>query len=143
GGSDTEVLVAGLDLWGLDATLRESNGMYAIAAWDRRDRVLHLVRDRLGEKPLFYGWSSGGLLFGSELKALLARRGFRPRIDRAALALYLRHNCVPAPFCIYEGVHKVLPGEVVSVRLEDVARRHARRETYWSARDVAERGGTA
>jgi asparagine synthase (glutamine-hydrolysing) len=118
--------------------------MFAIAVWDRRDRVLHLVRDRMGEKPLYFGWSSsGGLLFGSELKALLAHRAFVPRIDRPALALYLRHNCVPAPFCIYEGVHKVMPGEVVSVRAEDVPRRLVQRRAYWSARQVAEEGATA
>jgi asparagine synthase (glutamine-hydrolysing) len=143
GGSDTEVVLGGLDVWGLDATLRECNGMFALAAWDRRDRVVHLVRDRLGEKPLYFGWSSSGLLFGSELKALLAHRGFAPRIDRSSLALYLRHNCVPAPFCIYEGVQKVMPGQVVSVRVEDVPLRRVQRRTYWSARDVAERGGDA
>jgi asparagine synthase (glutamine-hydrolysing) len=141
GSSDTEVVLGGLDAWGLDATLRECNGMFAIAVWDRRDRVLHLVRDRMGEKPLYFGWTSSGLLFGSELKALLVHRAFVPRIDRAALALYLRHNCVPAPFCIYEGVQKVMPGEVVSVRTEDVPRRRVQRRTYWSARQVAERGG--
>jgi asparagine synthase (glutamine-hydrolysing) len=141
GTSDTEVVLGGLDTWGLDETLRACNGMFALAVWDRRDRVLHLVRDRLGEKPLYVGWSSSGLLFGSELKALLAHRDFAPRIDRAALALYLRHNCVPAPFCIYEGVQKVMPGEVVSVRAEDVPRRRVRRRAYWSAREVAERGG--
>lgn len=141
GTSDTEVLLGGLDTWGLDETLRACNGMFALAVWDRRDRILHLVRDRLGEKPLYFGWSSSGLLFGSELKALLTHRDFVPRIDRAALALYFRHNCVPAPFGIYEGVQKVMPGEVVSVRHEDVPRRRVRRRTYWSAREVAERGG--
>jgi asparagine synthase (glutamine-hydrolysing) len=143
GSCDTEVLVAGLDVWGLETTLRECNGMFALAAWDRRDRVLHLARDRLGEKPLYVGWSSGGLIFGSELKSLLAHRDFVPRIDRASLALYLRHNCVPAPFCIYEGVQKVMPGEILSVRADEVPRRRARRSTYWSAREVAERGAEA
>jgi asparagine synthase (glutamine-hydrolysing) len=143
GGSDTEVLLGALDLWGLDATLRECNGMFAIAAWDRHCRVLHLVRDRLGEKPLYFGWSSRGLLFASELKGLLAHGRFTPRIDRASLALYLRHNCVPAPFCIYEDVQKVMPGEIVSVCAADVARRRVHRRTYWSLTDVAERGGTS
>ncbi|MDQ3449385.1 MAG: asparagine synthase (glutamine-hydrolyzing), partial [Actinomycetota bacterium] len=143
GGSDTEVLLGGFDVWGLDATIQECNGMFALAAWDRREHVLHLVRDRLGEKPLYYGWSATGFVFGSELSALLAHPRFEPRIDLGALALYFRHNCIPAPFSIYQDVHKVMPGEAVSLRLEDLSRRAVRRETYWSAREVAERGAGA
>jgi len=143
GGSDTEVLLGGFDVWGLDATIQECNGMFALAAWDRREHVLHLVRDRLGEKPLYYGWSATGFVFGSELSALLAHPRFEPRIDLGALALYFRHNCIPAPFSIYQDVHKVMPGEAVSLRLEDLPRRAVRRETYWSAHEVAERGAGA
>ncbi len=79
------------------------NGMFALAVWDRHERRLHLARDRFGEKPLYYGWMGGVLLFGSELKALRAHRAFDAELDRDALALYFRHNCVPAPYCDLPG----------------------------------------
>ncbi|HEX3212588.1 MAG TPA: asparagine synthetase B, partial [Actinomycetota bacterium] len=97
GRSDTEVLLAAFTAWGVPAAMPRLNGMFAFAVWDRRERLLHLAVDRVGEKPMYYGWSGTTFLFGSELKALRAHPGFRAGIDRDALALYLRHKYVPAP----------------------------------------------
>lgn len=142
GHSDTEVLLAAVEAWGLRAALREANGMFAFALWDRDRRRLYLARDRLGEKPLYYAWLGSALVFGSELKALRAWPGFRAEVDRGALALYLRHNCVPAPHTIFEGVSKLPPAAVLSVGAAEMARRGAEPAAYWSARAVAE-GGVA
>ncbi len=139
GRSDTEVLLTACERWGLDRTLESANGMFAFALWDRERRELHLCRDRLGEKPLYYGWMGDVFLFGSELKALQAHPSFEAKIDRDVLALYLRHNCVPAPHTIYRGVRKLLPGTVLTVAASGGATTTAPR-AYWSAKDVAEAG---
>jgi len=110
GHSDTESLLAAIEAWGVQVALERSAGMFAFALWDRDERSLWLARDRFGEKPLYYGWNRGVFLFGSELKALKAFPGFDAPVDRQALALYLRHNAVPAPFSIHQGIHKLLPG---------------------------------
>ena len=121
GDSDTETLIRGIARWGLDETLRRAVGMFALALWDRQDRVLSLARDRIGEKPLFYGWSRDGLMFGSELKALFALPGLERRVDEQSLALYLRHNFVPAPRSILRHVYKVEPGVIMAVRAAALA----------------------
>lgn len=145
GHSDTEILLAAFEEWGLDEALTRSAGMFAIALWDRQERQLHLVRDRLGKKPLYFGWVDGCILFASELKAFHAYPAFRPEIDRGALTLLLRHNCVPAPYSIYRGVFKLPPGSRLSLRPDGKnAPRSAqevleRVEPYWSALAVAER----
>ena len=115
GHSDTETLVHGIARWGFDATLTLAVGMFAIAVWDRQDHVLSLARDRMGEKPLFYGWSKAGLVFGSELKALRAVPGFDNPVDPDVLSLYLRFNYVPAPWSILRRVYKVEPGVIVTL----------------------------
>jgi asparagine synthase (glutamine-hydrolysing) len=139
GHSDTEVLLAAIEAWGLKATLAKCVGMFAFALWDRRERTLQLVRDRIGEKPLYYGWMGSTLLFGSELKALRAHPAFRGEIDRDALALYVRHAYVPSPHSIYRGIHKLSPGCVLTI---DAAHPlpDAVPVPYWSARHVAEAG---
>jgi asparagine synthase (glutamine-hydrolysing) len=137
GHSDTEVMLAAIERWGVKTAIEQCSGMFAIALWDRQERALHLVRDRLGEKPLYYGTFDGTLLFGSELKALRAHPAWHGTVDRAALSLYLRHNYVPAPYCIYENVRKVLPGTIVTFR--DPAD-DPEITPYWSAREVAETG---
>ncbi len=137
GHSDTEVLLAAVERWGVRAAVEQCAGMFAIALWDKQERTLHLIRDRLGEKPLYYGSFDGTLLFGSELKALRAHPAWRGTIDRGALSLYLRHNYVPAPYSIYENVRKVLPGTIATFR--DPAA-DPEITPYWSALDVAERG---
>jgi asparagine synthase (glutamine-hydrolysing) len=116
GHCDTEVVVEAVAAWGLQDALGRINGMFALALWDRRDRVLHLVRDRLGEKPLYYAVINGTLLFGSELRALRAHPRFRPTVDRQAVALLLRLNYIPAPSTIYSGARKLTAGHLVSFR---------------------------
>ena len=114
GHSDTEVLLAAVDAWGLRTALDRANAMFALALWDRAERRLTLARDRLGEKPLYYGWGGSDLVFGSELKALRGHDGFRPDVDRDSLAAYLRSSFVPHPRTIYRGVATVPPGALVT-----------------------------
>ena len=109
GHSDTEVLLAAIERWGIEAALERINGMFAFALWDRASATLHLVRDRLGKKPLYYGWAGRTLLFASELKALHAHPDFAPAIDPRRAALLLRYGYVPAPHSIYRGVFKLPP----------------------------------
>ncbi len=137
GHSDTEVLLAAVERWGLLGALPRLNGMFGFALWDRESRRLHLVRDRLGEKPLYYGSIGPAFVFGSELKALRAHRAFAGEIDREALVLYLRHNCVPAPRSIYRGVKKLPPGTVLTVA---PGRGVPVPVPYWSLREMAEQG---
>lgn len=136
GHSDTETVLACLQAWGIEKTLTSAVGMFAIALWDRELRTLILARDRVGEKPLYYGWQGDTFLFGSELKALKAHPAFRGDIDRGALALLLRHNYVPAPWSIYQGIHKLPAGTFLQISLE---RRDANPVPYWSLAEVAER----
>jgi asparagine synthase (glutamine-hydrolysing) len=138
GHSDTEVLLAAIERWGVIAALQKAAGMFAVALWDRRDRTLVLGRDRVGEKPLYYGWSGHSFLFGSELKALRKHPEWRGTIDRDAVAVYLRHNYIPAPHSIYADVRKVLPGTVVVIGPD----RRVREQRYWSMAEAAERGAT-
>jgi len=138
GHSDTEVMLACLEKWGLENSLKRWNGMFAFAVWDRETRALHLGRDRFGEKPLYYAWMGNTFLFGSELKALRAHPGFRDEIDRDALALYLRYNCVPAPYCIYKRVLKLPPATFLT--LTSSSPQSARPTPYWSLREVADHG---
>jgi len=140
GSSDTEVLVHALQRWGVHEALARCNGMFALAVWDRQERRLHLGRDRFGEKPLYYGWMGGALLFGSELKALRAHGAFAPELDRDVLALYFRHNCVPAPYSVYRGVTKLAPGAVVTFEQRTTPGTLPDPVAYWSLRTVAEEG---
>jgi len=139
GHSDTEIMLACISQWGLLHSVERFNGMFAFALWDRAERKLHLVRDRLGEKPLYYGWMGRTFLFGSELKALCAHRSFKRELNRDALALYLRHNYIPAPHSIYQNVFKVQPGMIVTIDPSDGSGAVAA-FPYWSARQIAEHG---
>jgi asparagine synthase (glutamine-hydrolysing) len=122
GHSDTEVLVAAIAQWGVEAALPRCNGMFAIAAWDRRERALWLLRDRVGKKPLYYGWAAdGSFVFGSELAALRAHPALQPEVDPDALALLLRLGYVPAPHAILRGVHKLRAGHLLRVDAAFVA----------------------
>lgn len=116
GKSDTEVLLALIVRDGLHKALEQSVGMFAIALWDRKEKVLTLARDRIGEKPLYYGRQGGSLLFASELKALRVHPDWQGDIDRDAITLLMRHNYIGAPYCIYRGIKKLLPGHYVEVR---------------------------
>jgi asparagine synthase (glutamine-hydrolysing) len=139
GHSDTETLLECISAWGLERTLAKCVGMFAIALWDRRERRLHLIRDRFGEKPLHYGWVGGDFVFASELKAIRALPGFDNAISRRAAALFTRLGYIPAPHSIFEQIYKLEPGCMLSVTPDelptplDVAL-PARR--YWSYRDV-------
>ncbi|TVR09157.1 MAG: asparagine synthase (glutamine-hydrolyzing) [Salinarimonadaceae bacterium] len=135
GHSDTEVILESVARRGLEPTLADMNGMFAFALWDRETRILSLARDRLGIKPLFIARSGRGILFASEAKALRAA-GLEPRIDPEALAAYLRFAYVPAPFSIYEGVEKVLPGEIVTMGPEG----GCERRFYWRLADAVAQG---
>lgn len=141
GHSDTETLLAGFDIWGVDATVSRAVGMFAFALWDRQARALTLGRDRLGEKPLYYGWQGSGearaFLFGSELKALQAHPVFERRIDRDALCLFMRYNNVAGTASIYEGIQKLSPGHLLTVSLD--ARDPVER-AYWSGAEIALQG---
>jgi asparagine synthase (glutamine-hydrolysing) len=141
GHSDTETLLAGIEAWGLPATLNQSVGMFAFALWDRQTATLTLARDRIGEKPLYYGWQAGGggraFLFGSELKALKAHPAFDADINRGALCLLMRHNYIPAPYSIYQGIAKLEPGCMLSVSL---AQPEPLISKYWDAVAVARAG---
>jgi asparagine synthase (glutamine-hydrolysing) len=139
GHSDTEVILAAVSQWGLKDALSRFNGMFAFGLWDREERLLHLVRDRLGEKPLYYGRMGRTFLFGSELKALRAHPAFKAEINRNVLALYLRHNYIPAPYSIYEGIYKLPSGTILTLSPMEPGSLPAP-IPYWSAREAAEQG---
>lgn len=145
GHSDTETLLAGFEAWGVEATLKKTVGMFAVALWDRADRILTLARDRMGEKPLYYGWQGNTFLFGSELKALKAHPAFRGEIDRDALTLFLRHNYIPAPYSIYKGIYKLSPGTWLQIPSGTAmnAARETKPKAYWSLRNVVDSGQAA
>ncbi len=115
GHSDTETLLVGIEHWGLDGTLSRAAGMFALALWDREERRLFLARDRMGEKPLYWGWAGQDLVFGSELKALRIHPEFPTEVSRTALAQYLSYAYVPAPRSIHPGIFKLEPGCILEV----------------------------
>jgi asparagine synthase (glutamine-hydrolysing) len=141
GHSDTETLLTGFDAWGIQGTVDRTIGMFAFAVWDKKTVTLTLGRDRLGEKPLYYGWQGRGnnaaFLFGSELKALRQHPAFENNINRSALSLIARHSCIPAPYSIYEGISKLPPGSLLTVSLQQ---REPKVWAYWSGAQVAEFG---
>ena len=145
GTSDTEVLLSAIDRFGVEETLDQAIGMFAFALWDRRERALYLARDRVGEKPLYYGWQGRDLLFGSELKAFRVHPSFSGTVDEATMPLFLRYGYVPSPWSIYRGVQKVPPAtllrfDVESGSLAPGATPMAKQ--YWSLHRVVEDGST-
>ena len=134
GHSDTEVLLAAIEQWTLERALDKAVGMFAFALWDQQLRELTLGRDRFGEKPLYYGWTNNLFVFGSELKPLRRVPEWNPSLNRDALSLYFRHNYIPAPHSIYDGIAKLLPGSTLTVSSDSKARRRAP-VNYWRARD--------
>ena len=137
GHSDTEVMLEAFERWGVEASVQRFVGMFAFALWDHSERKLFLVRDRLGIKPLYYGWVEGQFVFASELKAIRQYPGFQAQIDRNVLALYMRHNYVPAPHCIYQGISKLNAGCILALsgpQEQPVVKQ------YWSATEVAKEG---
>lgn len=139
GHSDTETLLACFSAWGIEATLKATVGMFALALWDKQEQQLTLARDRLGEKPLYWGWCGDMLLFGSELKALKAHPDFNAGLDRGALSLLLRHNYIPAPYTIYQGIEKLPAGQYVQIKKGQL-RADVQLKAYWQLNQSIERG---
>ena len=117
GTSDTETLLACFEHWGIETTLQRTIGMFAIVLWDKQQQQLTLARDRIGEKPLYYGWQGDSFLFGSELNALRQHPDFQADINRDSLTLLLRHNNIPGPYSIYQDIHKLTPGCYLTLEL--------------------------
>lgn len=140
GQSDTEVILAAIQEWGIERALTRFIGMFAFALWDKKERILTLARDRIGEKPLYYGWCGDTFLFASELKALKAYPAFNADIHRNAITLYLRHNCIPAPYTIYKDIRKLTPGTTITISKKSEEGQYPEPVVYWSARMVAEKG---
>lgn len=140
--TDTETLLVALEFWGIEVTLKKLVGMFAFALWDKKLHCLTLAKDRMGEKPLYFGWQGLGensvFLFGSELKALKAHPGFVEKINRDAIALQLRHNYIPAPYSIYEDIYKLLPGHYLQLNESDLKKNLLpTSKAYWSLVDIA------
>lgn len=140
GHSDTEVMLEAFSRWGLEKTIRRLVGMFALALWDRSKRQLVLARDRVGEKPLYYGWQGNAFLFGSEPKALTAYPAWRGEVDRDALTLFIRYGYVPLPRSIWRGVRKLLPGSYLTISVDTPLGVLPVPTFYWRARDVAVAG---
>ncbi len=140
GHSDTEVLLAAIEIWGIDQALNRIVGMFAFSLWDKENRVLTLARDRLGEKPLYYGWQHKSFVFASELKALKAHPEWQGEIQRNSVALLMRHGNIPAPYSIYNNILKLMPGTILRVPTTLSPGVLPEVQTYWSAKQVAELG---
>jgi asparagine synthase (glutamine-hydrolysing) len=154
GHSDTETLIACFGAWGVKRTLERSIGMFALALWDRSERRLYLARDRFGEKPLYYGWTRGGFVFASELKALCRYPDFDNPVDRDVLGLFMQYSYVPAPYSIYRHIFKLEPGCVLSMSSADAVappplpqapsspmrQGSMTLDSYWSLAEVARQG---
>ncbi len=141
GHSDTETLLAGFEAWGIKATVNKTIGMFAFAVWDKQSHALTLVRDRVGEKPLYYGWQNGTFLFASELKAIQCHPAFGGEIDRHALAAYMQFGNVPAPQSIYRDIKKLLPGTLLTITLGNST--DCVPTPFWSLFEVARNGQQA
>ena len=141
GHSDTETMLACFVAWGIEKTLQAMVGMFAIVLWDRKQKILTLAKDRMGEKPLYWGWQGQSLYFGSELKGLKSHPAFKTDINRDAITLLLRHNCIPAPYSIYQGIEKLRPGHWLQLPLADIEKaKIARPQAYWRFNDIVEEG---
>lgn len=137
GHSDTEVMLEAIERWGLESAVRRFVGMFAFALWDAIESKLFLVRDRLGIKPVYYGFAGGDFVFASELKAITEYPRFERRIDSGSLALYMRHNYVPAPHSIYQGIAKLPAGFILTL---NAPANDPALSCYWSGTTVAESG---
>ena len=139
GSSDSETFAVSLDFFGIEQTLKKCSGMFAIAIWDRHSKVLTLARDKIGEKPLYYGWVNDKFVFGSELKAIKEFPGFSNKISRLALVNYLHLNYVPTPLCIYDGIFKLTPGTFFEFNANQSSNQLPDPQPYWSLRDTVKK----
>ena len=137
GNSDTEVMLAAFEIWGIKRSVEKFIGIFAFALWDKKERKLYLGRDRVGEKPLYYGWVGKNFVFASELKAICQYPSFKKEIDRNAVALYVRHNYIPAPYTIYQNIKKLEPGKILCL---DYYNQNIEFNTFWSIKKVVENG---
>tara|TARA_B100001057_G_scaffold490678_1_gene579430 strand:- start:3376 stop:5295 length:1920 start_codon:yes stop_codon:yes gene_type:complete len=137
GHSDTETLLAAIEEWGLKKTLVKAKGMFAIALWDKSSNKLSLACDRIGEKPLYYGWVNNQFVFSSELKSIKVFPGFNNSIDRNSLALFLRFNSIPAPYSIYKDIFKLEPGQIVEINSQSSK---LEKYKFWSLEEVYKNG---
>lgn len=142
GTSDTEVMLEAFGEYGIISALGKMKGMFAAALYDRQEKTLTLMRDRVGEKPLYYGFVGGDFVFFSDPEVLRAYPGFPPKIDRNALALYMRYGFIPAPYSVYEGICKLEPGCILTIRAP-FGRDNITYERYWSLEKAAEEGSHA
>jgi len=141
GHSDTETMLACFVAWGIEKTLQAMIGMFAFAVWDKQTKLLTLAKDRMGEKPLYWGWQDDSLFFSSELKALQAHPTFKADIDRDSITLLLRHNCIPAPYSIYQGIKKLRPGSWLQLPLAELeTAKKTIPKAYWSLNAVVKTG---
>ena len=143
--SDTETLLEGIETWGLELALNKIVGMFAFGLWDKKNRSLTLAKDRMGEKPLYFGWQGKGVnrvfLFGSELKALKAHPEFSAEVNRNMVAVQLRHNCIPAPYSIYKNIYKLSPGNYLNLNESDLQLGILpKQKPYWSLIEFAIKG---
>ncbi|MFM2318015.1 MAG: hypothetical protein RLZZ215_636 [Pseudomonadota bacterium] len=143
GHSDTETLLAGFAHWGIEATLQKTVGMFAIALWDQQERSLTLIRDRMGEKPLYYGWIGAQFAFASELKALRQLPAFEAELDRGVLASYLQCAYVTSPASIYQGIYKLEAGCLLELKLQQLPQKQAQPKVWWSSLEIALQGQQA
>jgi asparagine synthase (glutamine-hydrolysing) len=134
GTSDTETIVTAIEFWGLNTTIENCVGMFSIALWDALEEKITLVRDRMGEKPLYYGWVNGNFVFASELKPIQSFPLFANQINRNALKLFLKHSSIPDPYSIYEDIYKLEPGTILSLNVKTKA---ISKEQYWSIEKIA------
>ncbi len=147
GHSDTEVMLAAFEKYGIRQTLEKLSGMFVIAVYDTKSKKLTLARDYLGKKPLYYGWSGNDFLFGSELKALKSHPEFeKNKINQDVVALYMRYACVPAPYCIFKNINQLMPGSMIEVSLDDLKGHpdvSLRAEKFWSATEIVKEGANS
>lgn len=137
GHSDTETLLQAFEVWGVEETIRQTIGMFAMAVWDNKNTKLSLIRDRVGEKPLYYGWQDDTLVFGSELSSLKLHPKFTAEIDRNALSMYMRQGYVSAPYSIYQGINKLNAGTIIHFNANF---NEPEEIIYWSANDIVTEG---
>ena len=137
GHSDTETLLASIEEWGIEDTLAKVKGMFAIALWDKKSKNLYLACDRIGEKPLYYGWVNQQFVFASELKSIKQFPAFKNEIDRNSLAMFLRFNSIPAPYSIYENIYKLEPGQIIKIHSKS---KQVQKNSFWSIEEVYKNG---
>jgi asparagine synthase (glutamine-hydrolysing) len=141
GHSDTETLLACFTAWGVQQTLQACVGMFAFALWDKQDQSLTIARDRIGEKPLYYGWQGVAFLFGSELKALRAHPDFVGQLDWHAASSFLRMNYIPAPSTLYQNIFKLVPGTVLTLTQSNIQQKSLPAPVpYWTLANAATYG---